>query len=122
MVDPVVGSSNVLELESHNLSDNGSKFTGGSTDTVSSGSVSSWEDFSWNDEGSGVWSEVLEEIGDAVKEDERSDRVGDESSVSESHTRESNGEHNESHKLNWLSSPRIDEKESDPTEKSQHWN
>lgn len=54
---------------------------------MSGRSVSSGEDLSGNDEGGGVGSEVLEEVGETVKEHESSD-VSLERIVSESHNGE----------------------------------
>lgn len=49
-------------------------------------SVSSWENFSWYNEGGGVGSEILEEVGQTVEEHESSN-VGLESIVKETHER-----------------------------------
>lgn len=51
------------ELEGDDLSEDCTELSGRSGDTVSSRSVAGREDFSGNDEGSGVGSEVLHEVG-----------------------------------------------------------
>lgn len=70
VVDKLVGSTDILELHKADLGDNSTKLTTGSRDTVSSRSITSREDFSWDDEGGGVGTKVLEEVGEAVKDDE----------------------------------------------------
>ena len=129
MVDPVVLSPDVLELEGHDLSDDGAKLAGCGGDAVGGGAVTSGEDLAGDDEAAqrqrgaargerdsrgGVGPEVLEEVGEAVEEDEGGDRVGDESAVAEAHAGEGDGEHDESHELDGLAAPRVDEEERNP--------
>ena len=107
MLDELILPAHVLELESHatkkkivsertsrrdekslvsvrtsrrryvHLSDDSTEFTRCSADPMSRRTVSSGKDFSRNNERSRVGSEVLEEVGEAVEEDEGGDRVGD---------------------------------------------
>jgi hypothetical protein len=98
---------------------------------MSSRTITSGECLSRNDEGSGIRSKVLEEVGEAIKHNESFNRSGcrGDSIVTETYARliladsisktnheithgsEQNCEYAEAHKLNWLSSPRVDEKE-----------
>lgn len=70
MLHEFVLSSNVLELCEADLGNDGTKFTAGSRNSVGSGSVSCREDFSGYHECSCVGSEVLEEVGEAIQDDE----------------------------------------------------
>ena len=99
---------------------------------MSSRTITSGERLSRNDEGSGIGSKVLEKVGEAIKHDETFNRsgCGSESIVTETYPRlalvngisktihelthggEQNCEYAEAHKLNWFSSPGVDEKES----------
>ena len=58
----------------------------------------------------------MEEVGQAVEEDEGlgSSVTGSEFVVGETHDDESDGENDESHKLDGLASPRVDEEEGNP--------
>jgi hypothetical protein len=96
---------------------------------MSSRTIAGGERLSRNDEGSGIGSKVLEEIGEAIKNDEAFNRswCGGELSIAKAYQRlaltnsiikkihirthggEQNGEYAEAHKLDRLSSPRVDE-------------
>jgi hypothetical protein len=98
---------------------------------MSSRTITSGECLSRNDEGSGIGSKVLEKVGEAIKHDETFNRsgCGSESIITETYPRlalvngisktihelthggEQNCEYAEAHKLNWFSSPGVDEKE-----------
>src|SRR5882757_3122843 len=116
VLDEFVGTANVSEAGESDLSDNSAELAGSSRDTVSGGTVTGREDFSRNDEGSGVGAKVLEEVGQAVEEDESLLCAGGsgELVISEAHDDKRAGEHTETEKLNGFASPRVDEKEGDP--------
>jgi hypothetical protein len=98
---------------------------------MSSRTITGGERLSRNDKGSGIGPKVLEEVGETIKHDETFNRsgCGGESIVTKTYPRlasadsisktihelthggEQNCEYAESHKLNWFSSPRVDEKE-----------
>jgi hypothetical protein len=59
-------TANIDQSGETDLSDDGSEFTARCADSVGGRSVSGGEDFAGDDEGSGVWSEVLEKVGHAV--------------------------------------------------------
>lgn len=63
--------TNVVLKWSENLdTQNGTNFTNTGRNTVSSWTVSGWEDFSWEHEGGGVGPEVEEELGNGINDDE----------------------------------------------------
>ena len=70
MLDESVGSTNVLEASETDLGNDSSELTGGSRNAMGGGTVTSGEGLSRNDEGGGVGAKVLEEVGQAVEEDE----------------------------------------------------
>lgn len=72
VLDKLILASDILQTCESDLSDNGAQFTGCSRDTVSSGPVSRWEDFSGDNKGGRVGTEILEEVGETVEENERS--------------------------------------------------
>lgn len=111
-----VSTTNVTKLGESDLGNNSTKLSGGGGDTMGSGTVASGEDLSRDDEGGRVGAEVLEEVRQAVKEDEgfASSGGGSEFVVCEAHDDESASEHRETEKLDRLASPRVDEEESDP--------
>jgi len=116
VLDECVGTTDVPKLGESDLGDNSAKLTGSGRDTVSGGTVTSGEHLSRNDESGGVGAKVLEEVGQAVEEDESlgSTSGGDKLVVCEAHDDESASEHAETEKLNRLASPRVDEEEGDP--------
>jgi len=111
-----VCTTDITKTSETNLSNNSSKFTGSGRDTVRCRTVTSGEGLSGNDESRGVGAEVLEEVGQAVEEDESllSSIGGGEPVVSETHGDESASEHTKTEKLDRLASPRVDENEGDP--------
>lgn len=116
MLDKSVGATYVTKLGEANLGNNSSEFTRGGRDTVCGRTVTSGEDLTRNDEGGGVRPKVLEEVGQAVEEDEGLGATGTcgELVVCETHTDKSAGEHGETHELDRLASPSVDEEEGDP--------
>lgn len=66
VLDPFVSTTDILELTEADLSNNSAKLATCSRDTVGCRTVASRENFSRNDEGSGVGAEVLEEVSQAV--------------------------------------------------------
>lgn len=54
-----------------------------------------------------VHTEILEEVGQAVKEDESTLGVVEDGVVSEAHDDEDDGEHDESHQLNGFTTPLV---------------
>jgi len=121
VLDESVGTTDVSKLSEADLGDDGSKFTGSSRDTMCGGTVTSGEDLSRDDEGGGVGAEVLEEIGEAVEEDEGlgSTMGGDKFVVPETHADEGTGKDDETHHLDWLASPTVDESEGDPVSRDE---
>lgn len=109
VVEPSISAADILQASETNLSDNGAELATGSRDTVSRGPIPSWEGFAWNDEGSDVRAEVLEEIGEAVEEDKGALGVGNKRVISEAKDDEEDGERGEAHKLKWLPAPNIDD-------------
>ena len=73
--------------------------------------VTGWEDLSWDNEGSGVWAEVEEELRQDV---EGKKTAGWELVVSESNDDEEGSEHREAHDLDWLASPNIEKSDRRP--------
>lgn len=65
-----VRTTDILKLGETNLGNNGAKLAAGSGDTVRGRAVTSGEGFSGNDEGGCIGAEVLEEVGEAVKDNE----------------------------------------------------
>lgn len=78
--------------------------------------ITSWEGLARDNESGGVGAEVLEEVGQAVEEDEGLGGGGGsgELVVTETHDDEDNGKHDEAHKLNGLATPAVDEDEGNP--------
>ena len=116
MLDESVGTTDVTKTSETDLGNNSSELARRGRNTVCSRTVTSGEDLTRNDEGGGVGAKVLEEVGQAVEEDESLSATGrfDELVVCETHDDESGSEHGETHKLDRLASPRVDEKEGDP--------
>ena len=116
MLDESVGTTNVLETSEADLSDNSSELSRRGRDTVCGGTVTGGEDLARDNEGGGVGAKVLEEVCQAVEEDESlgAGRSGDELVICEAHADEKASEHDETHKLDGLASPNVDESEGDP--------
>lgn len=70
MLNKFVCAANVLHAGKANLRDDGSKLAACSRDTVCCGPVTGGENLSRNNERGNVRPEVLEEVGQAVEEDE----------------------------------------------------
>lgn len=119
VIDPWSGSrtsssrwrADRLEWTEDNLCDNGTNLSGRGRDTVGGRAVTGWEDFSWHDEGSGVWAEVEEELSQDVKGEEA---VGWELIICETDDDEESSEHSETHDLDWLASPDIKKRDGRP--------
>ena len=71
MVDELASAANVDQLAEADLRDDSAQLTRGSRDTVRGRAVASGERLTRDDEGRGVRPEVLEEVREAVEEDER---------------------------------------------------
>jgi len=117
----LVGTTDVDHLSETDLGDDGTELSGGSRDTVTGGSVSGGEDLTRDDEGGGVGSEVLEEVGHTVEEDEGlgSSRGGEKLVIRESHDDEDDSQDRETHELQRLSSPEVDDGERAPVTRDQ---
>lgn len=119
VLDEVVSSgraANILHTSKADLRDDSTELATRSRDTVASGTVTRGEDLTGDDEGRRVRTEVLEEVGETVEEDERIGRgaVRGKLVVSETHDDEQYGKNGETHKLNRLATPRVDKQEADP--------
>ena len=121
MSDESVGTTNVTKLSETDLGNDGSKFSGGGRDTVRGRTVTSGECLTGNDEGGCVGTKVLEEVGQTVKEDESlgSRLACNKLIVPETHADEKDGEHDETHELDGLSSPTVDEDEGNPVSRDE---
>jgi len=121
VLDESVGTTNVSKTGESDLGNNSAKLARSGRDTVCGGTVTSGESLSGNDEGRGVGAKVLEEVGEAVKEDEGllSSFSASKLVVRETHADESASEHTETHKLDRLASPRVDEQEGDPVSRNE---
>jgi len=51
--------------------ENGTELTNGSAETVSKTTDTRWENFTWNDEGGSIWSEVEEELSNDEESETR---------------------------------------------------
>jgi hypothetical protein len=131
--DEFVGASNVYHPREADLRDDGAELPASGRDTVAGGAVASGEDFARYNERGGVGAEILEKVGQAVQENERVLPPGssDELVVAETcgplarsvvsknnqgrtHDDEQDGEHGETHELNGLAAPGVDEQEGHP--------
>lgn len=119
MVDPGILATNVLQAGEADLGEDGAELARGGRDTVTRGPVARREDFSWNDEGRGVGAEVLEEVGEAVEEDECALVVLEDGIVPEAHDNKDYGEKDETHELDGLASPDVDQEERGPVPRDQ---
>ena len=116
MVDELASAANVDQLAEADLRDDSAQLTRGSRDTVRGRAVASGERLTRDDEGRGVRPEVLEEVREAVEEDERllaAARCG-ELVVGEAHDDEEDGEHDEAHELDGLAAPLVNHEERRP--------
>jgi len=99
MLDELVWTADVFHAGKANLCDDGSKLAACRGDTVCCGPVAGGEDLSRNNERGSVRPEVLEEVGQAVEEDEILGigvRLG-QSVIPEAHNDEKNSEDDEAH-------------------------
>jgi len=124
VLDEGVGTTNVTKTGKSDLGDNSAELAGSSRDTVGGGTVTGRENLSRNDKSRCVGTKVLEEVRQTVKEDESllSSVGGSELVVCETHADERAGEHNETHKLDRLAAPGVDEKEGDPVSRNETGN
>lgn len=99
------------ERTDEDLGENGANLSGGGGDTVRGGSVASWEAFSWNNEGGGVGAKVEKELTKNVKREKATLGDGVESGTDDE---EENGENDESHELDGLTTNGIDSSDGDP--------
>lgn len=76
MLHEVVLATDVDHACKTNLRDDGTEFATRRSDTVAGGPITCGEGFSGNDEGRGVRTKVLEEVGQTVKEYKRLRRCG----------------------------------------------
>lgn len=113
MLHEVVLAADVLQAREADLGDDGAKLARRGGDAVRGRAVARGECLAGDDERRRVRAEVLEEVRDAVEEDEdlcpggRCHKLG----VREAHDCEQDCEHSEAHKLNRLASPGINEQE-----------
>ena len=142
MLEELSGSANVLEFRETNLCHNSTELTARSRDTMGGRTITSREHFSRDDEGCSVGTEILEEVGKAVKYHESlcCCRGCRQLIVTESCTRkekrhmsiivghqgtghtkndEEDGEDDESHQLNGLATPGIDKQKGEIVSRNQ---
>lgn len=119
MLDEVGGTTDVLQTGESDLGNDGTELARGSADTVGGGAVSGREDLTRDDEGRGVGSEVLEEVGETVENDEGGDGVLGKGVVGESEDDEEDGQHGEAHELDGLSADPVDEDEACPVSRDE---
>ena len=70
MLHKFIGTTNVLSETETSLGHDSAELATGGGDTVSSGTISGWEDFARNDKGGDIGTKVLEEIGKTIEEHE----------------------------------------------------
>ena len=70
MINPSILSSSVLHCGAQTLRNDGAYFTGGGTETVSSGTISGREYFAGDDKCGRVGAEILEEVGETDQGEE----------------------------------------------------
>jgi len=92
MIDPEIFATFVLQPVAHDLCDDGTHLAGSGRNAVSGGSVSGREDFTWNNESSGVGTKVLEKVAKTVESEEA---MSGDDMIPESNNAEENGKHNE---------------------------
>jgi hypothetical protein len=105
------GLSANTEGTNNDLSDDGTNLTRGGGETVGSGTVTSGEALSGDDEGGGVGAEVEEELAENV-ETKLAARAND--IVTETEDAEEDGEESETHELDGLATNGINESDSNP--------
>lgn len=105
MVDPLIGSTLVLQCSGENLRNDSTDFARSRRDTVGGGSITSRENFTGYDESGGVRTEVLEEVAKTVK---REKSAGGNNMVTESNDTEKDCKNDETHKLDRFTSDGID--------------
>ena len=113
VLDKLVRATNVLKLCEPYLRNDRTKLSRRSRDTVSRGPVARGENLTGDDERRRIGAEVLEEVGEAVEEDERLLVAGGrgELVVREAHDDEQTREDREAHELDGLAAPCVDEEE-----------
>lgn len=107
----VLGTSVVHQSTKTRLGNNGTNLTGGSRNTVGRRSVSGWETLTWDNESGGVGAKVLKELTQDV---ESQLTVLAKLVVGETKDTEENGQKDESHKLDWLSTNRVNSGSGNP--------
>ena len=104
MVDPLIGSTLVLQCSGENLRNDSADFARSCRDTVSGGSITSRENFTGDDESGGVRTEVLEEVAETVKGEKSTCRND---VVAKSNDREKDCKNDETHELDRFTSDGI---------------
>jgi len=109
----VISSANIHQAGEPNLRNDGPKLSASRRDTMCGGTISGREDLPRNDECGDIGPEILEEVGQAVKEYKclLLVAIGIELVEAEAHDDENDCEHDESHELDRFSAPRVDEEE-----------
>jgi len=127
MLNEQIGAANIDHVGETNLCNDGSELTAGNWDAMRGRKIAGGEHLSRNDEGSGIGSKVLKEVGKAMKNNKTFNPswCGSELSIAKAyqrlaltnsiikkihihaHSGEQNGEYAETHKLNQLLSPRV---------------
>lgn len=112
----LVRATDILELREADLCDDGAKLAARRADTVCSRAVARRENFTRDDKSCGVGAKVLEEVGEAVEEDEGLGVRGGagELVVAKAEDDEEDGEHDEAHELDGLAAPAVNKQEGDP--------
>lgn len=113
MLHEVVLAADVLQAREADLRDDRAELARRGGDAVRGRAVPRGERLAGDDKRRRVRAEVLEEVRDAVEEDEDLCPGGrcHELRVGETHDREKDGEHSEAHELNRLASPGVNEQE-----------
>lgn len=117
VLDEMIGTADILELSETDLGNDSTKLTTGSRDTVRSGTITSGENFTGDNERGGVGAEVLEEVGETVLEENKGLGGGGvlrESVVTETKDAEEDSEDNEFHELDGLATPAVNREEGGP--------
>lgn len=116
MLHPLIGPTNILQLRKTGLRDDGPELPAGSRDTMRRRAVTRRENFSRYDKGCDIWSKVLEEIGEAVEEEEGLARGYSlrELVVAKAEDDKEHCEDCKSHELDRLATPAVNEEEGDP--------
>lgn len=122
MVNTLIETTNVLGEQQQHLCQNGTQLSGGSGKTVRGTAISRREELSGQHERRAVRPEVLEEVGESVKEGERPLVHGRDLVVAEPHDDEDGGQSAEPHELDGLATPRVDERKGEPVARDQSRN